>query len=224
MVRARLGWRNRLWPLLTASVCAVLLPIPSEADKRSRKPVLSFQGVGDITIGMSAERLRHMGILEPQQKGTPLPACVDVVFFQETAMLGAQIQGGTIQRLDVISNSKAETREGIHLGSTEEQVRRVYVGRFRETAVSQFSVNTLGAREPGRGHAFLITSNDRKRAIEIETDGVQVNSMHVGVLEDFPLDKVDGVIWVIPCEALLGSARLPPPLFKRPALVARSPQ
>jgi len=204
MVRARLGWLNRLLPLVIAAVCAVLLPIPSEAAKRSKKPVLSFQGVGDITIGMSLERLRHIGVLEPQQQATPSPACSDIVFFQEASMLGAQIRAGAIQRIDIISNSKAETREGIHLGSTEEQVRRAYAGRFRETVVSQFSVNTLGEREPGRGHAFLITSSDRKRAIEIETDGVQVNSMHVGVLEDFPLDKVDGVIWVIPCEALSG--------------------
>jgi len=204
MGRARLSRPNRLLPLLIALVCAVVLPVPSEADKRTRKPVLSFQGLGDITIGMPVERLRKMGLLEPQQNSTPSPVCVDIVFFEEAAMLGAQIQGGAIQRVDVISNSKAQTREGIHLGSTEEQVRRAYAGRFRETVVSQFSVNTLGAREPGRGHAFLITSDDRKRAIEIETDGAQVNSMHVGVLEDFPLDKVDGVIWVIPCEVLVG--------------------
>jgi len=204
MARTRTSRLKRFLPLVIASACAVLVPIPSEADKRSRKPVLSFQGVGDITIGMSVERLRHMGIIGPQQKEAPARACVDIVFFQEASMLGAQLRGDAIQRIDVISNSKAETREGIHLGSTEEQVRRAYAGRFRETVVSQFSVNTLGAREPGRGHAFLITSNDRKRAIEIETDGVQVNSMHVGVLEDFPLDKVDGVIWVIPCEALFG--------------------
>jgi hypothetical protein len=203
MVPASLTRQSRLLPLLIASVCAVLLPIPGEADKRTRKPVVSFQGVGDITIGMSLEDLRHMGILEPQQRATPAPACIDLVFFRDSSMLGAQIRGRAIQRIDIISNSKAETREGIHLGSTEEQVRRVYAGHFRETVVSQFSVNTLGGREPGRGHAFLIASNDRKRAIEIETDGAQVNSMHVGVLEDFPLDKVDGVIWVIPCEALL---------------------
>ena len=202
--RARPNRLNHVLLLVIASVCTVLLPIPSEADKHARKPVLSFQGVGNITIGMSVERLRHMGILEPQQKVTPSQGCVDIVFFQEASMLGAQLQGGTIQRIDIISNSKAETREGIRLGSTEEQVRRAYAGHFRETPVSQFSVNTLGARDPGRGHAFLITSNDHKRAIEIETDGVQVNSMHVGMLEDFPLDKVDGVIWVIPCEALTG--------------------
>ena len=202
MVPARLGGLTRLWPLVIASVYALLLPIPSEADKRTKKPVLSFQGVGDITIGMSLERLRHVGVVEPQQRGSPAPACIDIVFFEDASMLGAQIRAGAIQRIDVISNSKAETREGIHLGSTEEQVRHVYAGRFRETAVSQFSVNTLGAREPGRGHAFLITSSDRKRGIEIETDGVTVNSMHVGVLEDFPFDKVDGVVWVIPCEAI----------------------
>jgi hypothetical protein len=71
------------------------------------------------------------------------------------------------------------------------------------------SVNTQNGRDPdrtGQGHAFLIKSTDGMRPMLLETDGVQVNAMHVGRTELFPTSKVDvdGSFWVISCEGLRG--------------------
>jgi hypothetical protein len=168
---------------------------------------------------MSARRLRPDIDLQSANTGIhegDIPrmahSCVDVTFSENPSVYGLQIQNDRIYRVDVVSASKAETDAGIRLGSTEDDIRKAYggpayKGRFVEGNATLYSVNSEAARFVGpdeQAHAFLVKSEDGKRAIVMETDGVHVASMHAGYATVFHRDRFDdSIIWVISCEALL---------------------
>jgi hypothetical protein len=185
------------------------LPLPTIADAIGPN-LLSFQGLGEIRIGMAVSKLKGpwLAIENGAPAGSDISTaqCVDVNFYEEFANLGLQTQGGVVQRVDVISNSHAETIKEIHLGSTEAEVKQAYAGQFLEGASSQYDVNSQAGLPRGpktRSRSFLIKSKDGKRALLIETDGAQVVSMHAGVISDFQRDG-EGSLWVIPCEVITG--------------------
>jgi hypothetical protein len=203
---------------LAPSVVILLVLLTSVGAQSSQERlVLSFDGLGSIQLGMSVSRLRpdiklgsaDTGIHTEDIPGQ-LQGCVDVTFLENSSSFGLQIQHGRIYRVDIIGDSNVETNEGIRLGSTEDDIRHAYGGlAYRGRLIGGnstiYGVNTQTGRAAGRdgqGHAFLVRSKDGKRAIVMETDGVQVIDMHAGYIKAFPRDRDDGSIKVISCTDL----------------------
>jgi uncharacterized protein len=187
-------------------------------------PVL-FDSVGPLKIGMSFDRLEFFATTRVTADSRAVSdistdSCADVTFFLRDApadipemdgvfhwsALGAQVRSGFVRRIDVMYDTQVHTREGIHLGSTEEDVKRAYGSALQAGKWSAFSAHTALTIEAGReggGHAFLVKSPDGSLAMLIETDGVQVNAIHVGITEDFW--SSDGEIYAATCETIEAS-------------------
>jgi len=181
---------------------------------------VAFDHVGQLKIGMSAARFEFLAGPGVAERGREDGGCRDTQFFRRDALpetpdsagpfhwspFGAQIFNGVVQRIDIMYDNRAETPEGIRLGSTEEDVKRAYGDRLLIGKWSIYGAYTSHARDPGRtgeGHAFLLMSPDRKLAILFETDGVQVNGIHVGLSGDFMMSP-DGEIFAQTCDFIIG--------------------
>jgi hypothetical protein len=106
-------------------------------------------------------------------------------------LFGAQLRDGLVQRIDIGAPTDAYTAEGIHIGSTEAEVRGAYGEHAFEGRASEYSAET--ELSGGLQHnAFLLKSKDGQRIILIETDGTKVVTIHVGVREDFYVVREDG--------------------------------
>ncbi len=195
-----------------------------------------------MKIGMSAQRLAFITSSASLQRNQladedrPGDSCEDAHFFIRDAppetsgsagpfhwsQFGAQFQAELVQRIDIMHGTQAQTEAGVHLGSTEEELKRAYANRLQEGPWTAYGANTELARDPGRtgaGHAFLLKSPGRNLAMLFETDGVQVNVMHVGVAKYFKVSTLKGASWMpegaiyaVKCEELMGAehGRRPP--------------
>jgi hypothetical protein len=109
--------------------------------------------------------------------------CADVTFFVGFANLGAQFRNGRIERVDVL-DSAIQTAAGIHIGSTEQQVRDAYSGRLLEFEGDiDHSANVSDSSQTQGEHAFIVKSPDYDRdqlALLIETNGTEVVGLHTG--------------------------------------------
>jgi hypothetical protein len=133
--------------------------------------------------------------------------CSDVSFFNkgpargQPQAFGAQIRNGRVLRIDITDGADpahdllVSTREGIHLHSTEDQVRSTYRARAQEGRGSIYGITQLAARA-GERNAFLLKSKDGQRGILIETAGGEVIAMHVGVIHDFYVLRTNGEVTI----------------------------
>jgi hypothetical protein len=203
----QLRWKFKVPPPFVLSLVACLiLFVPSallaagSADAQwspavwIKKTKLSFAGIGVIKIHGKFDPLvqwlqrRGSQMSVQSQPHTSIDDvatmfCADVTFFVGFANLGAQFRNGRIERVDVL-DSAIQTAAGIHIGSTEQQVRDAYSGRLLEFEGDiDHSANVSDSSQTQGEHAFIVKSPDYDRdqlALLIETNGTEVVGLHTG--------------------------------------------
>ena len=211
---------RKVFPIASAALCLLLGSVSAEEPTSHGGSLISFQGIDDIIIGMPLETLERVdGRLLVQNDRTiaeedlPLTACADVLFFRRvarapqssalvTSEMGLQTQSGKVTRVDLLGGpSVLKTIAGIGIGSSEGEVRHSYNQAWTGTVDAMSANDPVGAAY-GRSTtrtAFFLRSPDRKRAMLIETDGVEVVSIHVGDDDVFKIDDASHSILVKPC-------------------------
>lgn len=156
-----------------APVTTLPAPPPDTPGHLSLGSRITLTGIGPVQVGMTvpqAERaggvtlLRTMDEYYPRcwyvvPKGWPKAHDLDLVVDR----VGLMVTGGTIARIDVWAGSTS-TREGIRIGSTEQEVQRAYPGRITVTH-DRFGVRQLiftPAGLAGAGYRILFESDGRQ--------------------------------------------------------------
>lgn len=166
----------------------------SSATNSIKRSELSFDGIGKIKIHGKFDPIAkwlhrqgsHVNVqrqAHADEADVETMECADVAFYVGADYLGAQFRGGQIERVDVLG-SETKTTAGIHMGSTEKQVRDAYAGHLLEFEGDlDNSANISISYEKTAGHAFIVKSPNYDRdqlALLIETDGTEVVGLHAG--------------------------------------------
>src|ERR1700677_4024746 len=129
-------------PPITSSLAAASPEGQGSATISVKRSELSFDGTGKIRIHGKfdpiAKWLHGQGSQfdvqsqpHADEADVETMRCADVAFYVGADYLGAQIRSGQIERVDVLG-SEIKTTAGIHMGSTEKQVRDAYAGHLLE--------------------------------------------------------------------------------------------
>jgi hypothetical protein len=214
----------------SAAAAATCFSLASVSGADESNQLIAFDGIADVMIGMPLRTLKqgydHLLVQNDRTisaKELPGATCADVIFFehatraaQPTAAktsslnveMGLQTRRGTIARVDLLGEpSVLKTSDGIGIGSSELEVRRIYSNAWIAT-VDDFSVIDPMGGASGRSSksrtGFFLRSPDGQRAMLIETDGVEVVSVHVGNVDAFKIDEAAHSILVKPCLVITG--------------------
>jgi len=131
-------------------------------------PPLTPEGLGLVRIGMTfqqAERaLGHKLALD----GTNEPAC----YYASLAGASYMFESGRIVRIDIGAPAGAvhATAAGIHIGSTEADVKKAYA-----------HVVVEGHPYAEHGHYLRVDTTPKKAGFIFETDGKRVTSFRAGI-------------------------------------------
>lgn len=154
-----------------APVTTLPAPPPDTPGRLSLGSRVTATGIGPAQVGMSVPQaeaaggvrlLRTMDDYYPRcwyvvPKGWPKAHDLDLLVDR----VGLMVTGATIARIDVWAGSTS-TREGIRIGSTEQQVRQAYPGRITVTR-DRFGVRQLIFTPPGpAGYRILFQSDGRQ--------------------------------------------------------------
>ena len=132
------------------------------------EPPLTFNGLGKISIGMSIESIENLGY-----RLSELPVgsdeCVEVTLNGDDS-IWIMLEDRQVTRVST-RNPSIKTKQGIKVGTTEKQVKRVY------------GANLLieSHQHDEQGHYLITKSKNGKFAIVFETDGIHVTDIHAGL-------------------------------------------
>ena len=134
---------------------------------------LSMDSFGSIRVGMTIERAKDLVGTEATEQFFAEDCGFLMVHRQGVQFM---IQHGRVSRIDVI-DAQHSTMSGLRIGDTEGRAHQLY-GRRLQVKPHAYDDN---------GHYLVVRSEDKKRALLLETDGTLVRKMRAGLVSSVKL-------------------------------------
>lgn len=162
-------------PTATAAPTTTVTATPDHTEEPpgtglSSGDVLRRDGIGGVIVGMTVAQAQTAAGQKLVREG-PSGSCVHMVPESRDPALFLMFVDGVMSRVDVEPGSATRTREGIGIGSTEQQVKDAYPGKIVvEPSFYNPSRHLLHLKPDARAHSMIFS-----------TDGAKVTSFRAGL-------------------------------------------
>jgi len=141
---------------------------------------LGMSGLGPIRAGMSVEQVMGLADFSGLERKSPAGECWYLNYRGDSSAFDLMIIGNTVVRLEVKGDSKLHTFSGAAIGTTEEQLRKMYGPRL-DIQPHKYVEN---------GHTITVKSSGGDYGLRFETSAGKVTAIQAGPWEH--LNYVEG--------------------------------
>lgn len=141
---------------------------------------LGLGSLGPIRAGMKVEDVLRLADFSGMERKQPAGGCWYLSYLGRTPEFQLMIIDGRVARIEVVRASILRTFSGVRIGSSEEELQRVYGARL----------NVQPHKYDERGRTITFRSPDGAQGLRFETSSGKVTAMQSGSWEH--LNYVEG--------------------------------